>query len=123
MIASSRMYPPTDSYGGEKTSAGLRCTRRGGGQRAWISVYRVRALLFAPLRHPFFFIFFPLFARERETPAGTHKQAKLPSTHSSCIGNTLPFPPNLSFPAPNTTLLIPICRSAEAHMMHGSTVT
>lgn len=44
-------------------------------------------------------------------------------TYEELIQMTLPQPPNLSFPQPYTTLPIPICRNAEAHMTQGSTVT
>lgn len=37
--------------------------------------------------------------------------------------STLPHPPNRSFAHPTYTCLMPICRRAEAHMIHGSTVT
>jgi hypothetical protein len=44
-------------------------------------------------------------------------------TYEEFTSITLPHPPNLSFPHPYTTLPIPICRNALAHMTHGSTVT
>lgn len=63
------------------------------------------------------------------------------NTYSLCTSNTEPLPPNFSFPQPKKTFRIPmrivsniskkpiiltcvpICRNAEAHIIHGSTVT